>query len=133
MCVAKTFFRIRIRVSVALDKKRVMKVKEPPHDASLVCDQAETKEEFEYWKYCFLKNKFKKYITVSLYITCIIINNCTQEIDRYIDWYGYPLVIPSDSWQLLIDKELSEDNYSVKFHLLLYLDELASSRKLIAE
>ena len=64
-CVAKTFF-YRIRVSVALDRKRVMKVKEPPHDAFLVCDQAETKEEFEYWKYCFLKNKFEKYITVSL-------------------------------------------------------------------
>ena len=64
MCVAKAYF-YRIRVSVALNRKRVMKVKEPPHDASLVCDQAETKE-FEYWKYCFLKNKFKKYITVSL-------------------------------------------------------------------
>ena len=57
-----------------------------------------------------------------------------QSFDSFCEQYTYPEEITSSYlMDILESEELSESNYKLIFRLLLYLDELEQSRKMIAE
>ena len=145
-------------MACSVDHASVVKVRELPCTVTLTslrqcdiqrctragCNNYHSMEELEYWRFCLMKRMCKD----SFRVSCNMVNNwlalciLSHSAQRADDWsfdsfceqHTYPEDITSSYLMDILESEgLSESNYKLVFRLLLYLDELEQSRKMIAE
>ena len=145
-------------MTCSVDHASVVKVRELPDTVTLEslrrcntqgctrarCKNCHSKEELEYWRFCLVKALCED----SFQVSCCTVNNWLalrmlsqfaqsiddQSFDSFCEQHTYPEDITSSHLMDILEfEDLSESSYKPNFRLLLYLDELEQSRKMIAE
>ena len=147
-------YRIKVAISIGLDA--VVQVREVPRTATITtlhpcgrlgccrttCQEYHSEEEHGYWKFCLVEKMCRNSYRVSKQHHAVMVmkfyhyflQSADETFESFCEKHTYPENIATSSLNgILKSGELSEDTYKPSFRLLLYLDELENSKRMISE